>query len=1068
MKKLLLATCWVALCASVCAQVDPIGFNDSIPGNWSTTGTTPLSLSAEHYKGGTQSLKWEAAAGDTLKATHLGIASADISSSGHWFIYSTAVTNDTLVIQFLDASGVMKREGHMLLNYKGWREYHRNLKEDYNYGSTAPLFAPDQFRLVYKPAAAASGTLYIDEVQFTGYGQARLPGPHMLLDYQHFAKNAEDGPAGNGLASWLNTPDIPATTPTGGEGSGLTTVKGIYTRSLPTVTTPEVTEAKNYVTICTISRNTDGSIKGRPLDSITVYYPQYMMQLSNYCGVLARAFKYNHDADALSKLRLFTEYLLDQGLAEGGRNVLLTNDYRYMPYFPVGFLQALSDTFYTPALKVEVVKMLKWSLEYNKIYAASVTPGLNLDYLYQKSQYLPELAGMDTTGGNSGAVRDLKSFSRFLEQNTLTSLGGRDGIKPDGTGFHHQVHYLEYTHAYITWISNAWSLKGTPFKVSSTAYSNMSRAIKALFLEINNGHLYANSECGRTPFQSSGPLDTSDVRKMVYIGGDVLGTTIDVDLAAAYNYFFGSTLFPVTAAALDGFYQFNYAQLGVFRKDSWVTVMKGFTNKLFGTEIYKSENRYGRYQSYGAVEVLYGGQLSATGYQKDGDGWDWNVVPGATTVHLPYSSLQCAATTAEEYQQGSFAGALSLGKDGIFGFDFKQDTISANYTTSNLAFHKSVFAFDSILVCLGSGIKTSNSLGNVATNLFQGLVDYTTPAIPTIYINSSTGTTADMNSTVTPGKYILTAQKTYFYIPAGNDSITIFRGMQITPKDTSTDGNTVDTAKASKAWLSHGTHPTNAGYQFVIVPKVEKAQLSSLTTNLSGTSKYVVLKKTDTLHAVKYVPGNVTGYVFFQPVVNVNIGYVKSITGKALVGVRESGDTIKVSIASPDLNTQYDSTNYWLSSPTAVTLTLSGNWAVISNASGANITQNTDSLAAGFSLQHGAAAYLVLVKQSGSRRAATDSTLLTAKPDAGKLATALTLVPNPASDFMKVIYTSPVVEKVEVTIVNVAGQVLAKQQQLVTRGINTMQAPVTSLAAGVYTLSIKGADGVQNKRFVKY
>jgi chondroitin-sulfate-ABC endolyase/exolyase len=466
----------------------------------------------------------------------------------------------------------------------------------------------------------------------------------------------------------------------------------------------------------------------------------------------------------------------------------------------------------------------------------------------------------------------------------------------------------------------------------------------------------------------------------VNIGSDALGITIDTTLAAAYNYFFGSTLFPVPAAALDGFYQFNYAQLGVLRKGNWMVTMKGFTDKLFGTEIYSAENRYGRYQSYGALEVLYGGQLAATGYMKNGDGWDWRVAPGTTTVQVDYSALQCANRDGEEeHQLGSFAGALSLGKDGIWGFDFRQDTIAANYTTSNLAFHKSVFAFDTVFICLGSGIKASNSLGNVTTNLFQAAVDYTSTANPSIYINTAaTSTAGDYDSTLAAGKYILTAQKTYYYVPTGNDSIYIFRGFQISPKQSDTLGTVTDTARVSKAWLKHGTHPTNAGYQYVMIPNVVKAQLSIITPALAGTGIYSVLKKTDTLHAVKYLPGNVTGYVFFQPAANVNIGYVKSITGKALVGVRENGDTIKVSIASPDLNTAYDSTSYWVSSPASVTLTMSGNWTVASNTSGAVITSNADSLAAGFSLQHGAAATLILVKQNGSRSSAPNSTLITA------------------------------------------------------------------------------------------
>jgi len=81
---------------------------------------------------------------------------------------------------------------------------------------------------------------------------------------------------------------------------------------------------------------------------------------------------------------------------------------------------------------------------------------------------------------------------------------------------------------------------------------------------------------------------------------------------------------------------------------------------------------------------------------------------------------------------------------------------------------------------------------------------------------------------------------------------------------------------------------------------------------------------------------------------------------------------------------------------------------------------------------------------------------------------ALTLVPNPAGKYMKIIYTSPVAEKVAISITNFSGQVLVKQQQAVSMGINTMQAPMASLAAGVYTLTIKGSGGVQNRRFIKY
>ena len=74
MKHTFLAALFVALSwLTVQAQVDTVHFDDSIPGNWTATTTSVLSLSTDHLKGGSHSLKWAAAAGDTLRAASLGI-----------------------------------------------------------------------------------------------------------------------------------------------------------------------------------------------------------------------------------------------------------------------------------------------------------------------------------------------------------------------------------------------------------------------------------------------------------------------------------------------------------------------------------------------------------------------------------------------------------------------------------------------------------------------------------------------------------------------------------------------------------------------------------------------------------------------------------------------------------------------------------------------------------------------------------------------------------------------------------------------------------------------------------
>ena len=167
---LLAALCVVSSCLASAQTIQNIvDFNDSIPGNWSAGGSSSLSLSSEHLKGGAHALKWTAGSGDTLRATNLGIPSSYLSSSSHFFIYSPLAGQDTLIVQFLDNSNTVQREGHLLLNYQGWREYHRNLLDDYNYGNSLSSFSLNGFRIIYRPAVpGASGKVWLDELWFTG------------------------------------------------------------------------------------------------------------------------------------------------------------------------------------------------------------------------------------------------------------------------------------------------------------------------------------------------------------------------------------------------------------------------------------------------------------------------------------------------------------------------------------------------------------------------------------------------------------------------------------------------------------------------------------------------------------------------------------------------------------------------------------------------------------------------------------------------------------------------------------------------------------------------------------
>lgn len=927
-------------------------FNTAVPANFSSSGIS-LRISNEHVKDGANALQWQVANGTVLTARDLGISSADIggASAARFFIYSKEVTNDTLVFKFYDKDGVQKREGRMLLNYKGWRDFHRSYRFDYNYGKELPAFALDKMEIVYKSEIPlATATMYIDACRMIGDANDRVPGPHMKLDLPHIVGRVEL------LNDFLLTPDMEVKPASVQELAEAQKVGLLYKRIIPTVDGANLAAAKKFVDDCAIRRNADGSITGR--GQLFFYHESEdtLVQASKYCAYLAEAAIHNGDEDAKTKLLDFVEYLLDQGLAEGGRLFLHLGHYGVTRSFPVGFLEGMQ--LYPASLKAEVIKMLKWHLGYNRIYRNEADPNPNIDYMFLRSAFLFEVMTHASSGDEW--VRDLKSGSRYLSFFTEPTQGKADGMKADGCYFHHNVHYIGYCYALPAYVERVYSLKGTSYRISLAAFKNMAMAFKALFLQSSKGVLIANSLTGRNPFCAFTLTDKS-LEQLAEIGGDIEGTAYDAGLASLYDYTFGTNKYPLAKTNYNGFYQFNYAQAGVVQKGNWTAVMKGFTNKLWGAEIYVSENRYGRYQSYGALELMYNGDSAASGFPAiGGNGWDWNVVPGATTIHLPFSELQAKQGRADEFQKNGFAGALSLGKHGIFAMDFAENA-GKNYTASNLKFHKSVFAFNDIMVCLGSGISSTNKDSITATNLFQAV---STNSNPGIYINSGkqigNENYYEMVSVKNAGAWVLNGQGTGYYVPKNAGDITVLRGRQTTPVETSLTGKPTVTTNFSKAFISHGLAPANANYRFVVVPAATAKQMKEYAKQFEKEALFTVLRQTDSLHAVKWLPDNTIAYAFFEANPQVNIGSVKSISGKALLGVKENKDGLAITINNPDLNTVEDPASGWRSSKYKLNLQLNGKWKVVDNPSGASISNNQQSTIIEFSLIDGSSTTIQL------------------------------------------------------------------------------------------------------------
>lgn len=427
-----------------------------------------------------------------------------------------------------------------------------------------------------------------------------------------------------------------------------------------------------------------------------------------------------------------------------------------------------------------------------------------------------------------------------------------------------------------------------------------------------------------------------------------------------------------------------------------------------------------------------------------------------------------------EFQNLNFAGALSLGQEGIFGLNFSEKA-NGNYSPSRLVFRKTVFAFDSILVCLGSGIYVQNGLGDVATNFFQAI--HKTINAP-IYVNSTTAVTNanydETISTATTPLWLLNAQSTGYYIPAGNAEVHVVRARQATPRESVTDQslpNSFDTAYASKAWMSHGKNPDKVKYHFVVVPGTTPQGMQALAAEFATGTPYDILKQTDSLHVVRYNPASLTSYVFFTANNNVNIGYVKSISAVSMAGIRESGDTLTVTVNSPDMNitTETAFNYYWLANPRLVSMVLNGSWDVQENPSNVSITNQGTTLTASFNLEHGFSKTIKLVKHVEELASRDSVSAMMSKMEQNTdKAKQFSIFPNPASSRVEIVFTAANAGAAVRKIMTMQGAILRSEKMQVNKGRNHTSVDVSGLTPGTYIILLTGGTLQEKGIFVKY
>lgn len=720
-----------------------------------------------------------------------------------------------------------------------------------------------------------------------------------------------------------------------------------YKLSEPKASNNELKSAQMALKMLMLQRTGDYTVTGADLwgDKVT---NQHLRDVAKNVRVLS------YGALTLGKsgkadLDLYLDFLFTHNFFLRMPKLVYSNysDVRKIPTDLMSALPVLDDV-----RKAKVIAAVQKLLEVDIIRKGdkAILNWISSDYIFNVVPYVFNLAIANPD--DQQAIQDLQLLSGFLRVCTRYNVGNKDILKPDGTGFHHNAHYNGYMYSYRTWVEYFYRFKGTSMRIDKKSYERLKKAIVTIYMTAvcadgDKGRIYATSMAGRHPFYSTEvPFTQKLFEQLIEIGGEAMGTDLDMDLAAYYNYFFKTNKYSVPAIDANGFYQYNYSSAGVYRQPGWIAVMKSPTAKLWGAEIYNKTNRFGRYQSHGTLEVLYEGGLENSGYPSKNDnkaaGWDWNMMPGSTTVHYTdWAEMLPNKNDKDRFDQkartSDFAGAVSNNEYGFFASAFDQDDNwgSQRFVPTNLTFCKSVLAIDGMLFSIGNGISAKGDYSDkmiTATNLFQTITSKKFNRLSVNGKNVGSG-----NKLTIPSAEALTVinpVSTGYFVPAGHDEITIVYDKQETPSSVGLAAKPA-TEVAAKAYINHGVKPEKKSYSFVVVPAADENKMKEVADKQTKGELFSIVEMQDSLHIIKYAPKNVLAYSFFTPAKGLNAGEViSSATELLLIEEKQSDGSLVLAISNPNLRPKMLNKKDWREMPTPAFIELKGTWEAEGNVQG--------------------------------------------------------------------------------------------------------------------------------------
>lgn len=900
-----------------------VSFEEEIPCNFKSSDKQELALSSSYYKEGSKSLKWKFSPNSILDIPSESVFTLEGDNGITLWIYNEKPQQDSLRFEFYSPNGHVSHHFGFRLYAAGWRACWISFKHMQGDKQDKKIAG---YRII---APNRTGRVFIDRLTFPvkkindrTTPDLQMPTNNSLTyrDLWHWCR----------VWQWEQYQyDLPLSESlTTDEKQELATVEARLTAILDTPKAPKKGISKAYSTFKAANiRPSSNGFTGAPVvapDELNRRKGELSWNdLEDMLSGFAYDAYYNHSAQSAKNYFLVWDYAINQGFAFGsGMGTNHHYGYQVRKIYTTAWL--MRDAIWKAPNRDNILSaLIFWSaLQETRIpFQYGRDELLDSWHTLLMAKTVSALLFVD----ERERARALAGLSRWLSGSLQYSPGTIGGIKVDGTTFHHGGFYPAYTTGVLAMVGQFIAL------TSHTRYVPTMEArqvLKSAFISMRN---YCNiyewgiGISGRHPF--GGSMKENDVAAFAYLAlaGDLSGesNTFDHHLAADYMrlcnndtpeaiYFRKEGITP--AKAPQGFFVYNYGSAGIFRRNDWMVTLKGYTTDVWGSEIYRKDNRYGRYQSYGSVQIMGYPSRKASGF--DENGWDWNRLPGTTTIHLPFDLLDSPLPgTTMAHSKENFSGSSSLeGKNGMFAMKLMERNLK-NFTPDFVA-RKSVFCFNNRMICLGTGISNSNASFPTETTLFQSTFQ---KGKSDIYVDGKLKN-VPFHQELNDGKRhcIQDGYNNYYLVNGDNVQIQIARQDSHHEKTRAKTQGTF-----ASAYINHGAAPQNAGYEYMVLIQPSPKELDAARRK----APYQILHKDSIAHVVIDKQTGITAYAAFETYLPQKDELFLSIPAETMVMQKQSGSNLLLSVCDPNLNISEKAfTTKEPSRPIEKKLILKGQW----------------------------------------------------------------------------------------------------------------------------------------------